>query len=135
MKTNNTRPIICFTDFSEHGGQAIPYAYSVLPREGAVCLLHVAKPGDDEPKDALEARVRALVPAEGAPRGLVTEVRVVESGAPATAMCEAAHHFSADLVCVGSHGRSGLAAAAMGPVAQAVIAQSARPVLVIRPRW
>ena len=125
--------VLVATDFSEHGGQAIPYAFSVLPREGAVCLLHVAKPGDAEPKDALEARLRALLPAEAATRGLETEVRVVESGDPAGAICVAAHHFGADLICVGSQGRSGLAAAVMGSVAQAVIARSARPVLVVRP--
>lgn len=37
------------------------------------------------------------------------------------------------LICIGSHGHSGLLAAAMGSVAQAVIARSTRPVLVVRP--
>ncbi len=124
--------VLVATDFSERGGGAVPYAYSVLPREGAVCLLHVASPGETGIEGALEARLRALIPAEAASRGLVTEVRVVESGDPASAICEAADHFGADLVCVGSHGRSGLAV--MGSVAQAVIARSARPVLVVHPR-
>ena len=77
------RRVLVATDFSEHGGAAIPYAYSVLPREGAVCLLHVANPGDAEPKDVIEAQLRALIPTEAASCGLATEVRVVESGDPA----------------------------------------------------
>ena len=121
------------TDFSEHGRGAIPHAYSMLPRDSAVCLLHVAKPDDAEPKDAVEARLRALVPAEAASRGVASEVRVVESNDPAGAIREAADRFGADLVCIGSHGRSALAAAVMGSVTQAVIAHSARPVLVVRP--
>ena len=127
------RRVLVATDFSDDGGRAIPHAYSVLAGEGAVCLLHVAKLGESEPKDALEAQLHALIPAEAASRGLVTEVRVVESGDPASAICEAAGRFGADLLCIGSHGRSALAAAVMGSVAQAVIAHSARPVLVVRP--
>jgi len=125
--------VLVATDFSDHGGRAIPHAYSVLPGEGAVCLLHVAKLGESEPKETLEARLRALIPAEAASRGVASEVRVVESNDPAGAIREAADRFGADLVCIGSHGRSALAAAVMGSVAQAVIAQSARPVLAVRP--
>jgi len=127
------RRVLVATDFSEHGDAAIPHPYSVLPRRGAVCLLHVAKLGESEPKETLEARLRALVPAEAASRGVASEVRVVESNDPAGAIREAADRFGADLVCIGSHGRSALAAAVMGSVTQAVIAHSARPVLVVRP--
>jgi nucleotide-binding universal stress UspA family protein len=36
------------------------------------------------------------------------------------------------LVCIGSHGHSGLVAAMLGSVAQKVVARSRRPVLVVR---
>ena len=125
--------VLVATDFSAHSGHAIPYAYSALPREGEVCLLHVVKPGEADQKDELEAQLRALVPALAEARGVATEVRIVESSDAGQAICEAAERFCADLVCIGSHGHSGLAAALMGSVAQAVIAHSPRPVLLVRP--
>ena len=125
--------VLVATDFSDHSGSAIPYAYSALPREGAVCLLHAVKPGEAGLKGALEARLRGLIPVEAEARGVATEVRVVEGGNFGKAICEVAERFGADLVCIGSHGHSSLAAAMMGSVAQAVIAHSTRPVLVVRP--
>lgn len=125
--------VLVATDLSERSGYAIPYAYSALPREGEVCLLHVVKPGEADQKGDLAARLHALVPAEAEARGVATEVRIVESSDAGQAICEAAERFCADLVCIGSHGHSALAAALMGSVAQAVIAHSPRPVLVVRP--
>jgi len=125
--------VLVATDFSERGDQSIPYAYAVLSREGTVCLLHVTKLGESKPKEEVEALLRALVPVEAAARGSMTEVRVVESNDPASAICEAAARFGADLVCVGSHGRTALAAVVLGSVVQAIIAHCSRPVLVVRP--
>ena len=124
------------TDFSERADHAIPYAYAALAREGAVCLLHIAEAGGADEKielEALEAKLRALIPAEAEKRGVVTEVRIVESSDAGKTICEAAERFCADLVCIGSHGRSGLAATVLGSVAHAVIAHSPHPVLVVRP--
>ena len=44
----------------------------------------------------------------------------------------AAERFGADLICMGSRGRSGLTKVLLGSVAQGVMAQSKRPVLVLR---
>ena len=103
------------------------------------------------------ARLRALIPSEAGERGGASEVAVVEQREPeglpspgmfygvlgeahviedtdpAKAICQAARRFGADVICLGSHGRSGFSAAFMGSVAQAVMAQSRRPVLVVRP--
>jgi nucleotide-binding universal stress UspA family protein len=122
--------VLVATDLSERASHAIPCAYSPLSREGTVCLVHAIKPG--EAKDELEAQLRALIPTEADELGVTTEVRIIESRDAAKAICEAAERFGADLVCIGSHGRSGLAAAVLGSVAQEVIAQSRCPVLVVR---
>lgn len=65
--------------------------------------------------------------------GIIGEVHVIEDTDPARAICQAAERFGAEVICLGSHGRSGLSAVLMGSVAQAVMAQSHRPVLVVRP--
>ena len=130
------RRVLVATDFSERAGHAIPYAYAALAREGAVCLLHIAKAGAADEKielEALEAKLRALIPAEAEARGVVTEVRIVEDADAGKAICDVAGRFCADLVCIGSQGHSGMAAALMGSVAQAVIAHSRSPVLFVRP--
>lgn len=129
------------TDFSKLGNQAIPFAYSALHRGGAVCLFHVveamrsrAKAGKLERRQIkiIEKELRALVPAEAEARWLTTKVEVVESHHCSTAICQAAERFGADLICIGSHGRSGLSKAILGSVAQDVMAHTQRPVLVVR---
>ena len=148
MKTTETKPIICGTDFSEGASQADVVADALARHLDAPLILvrsadergdfpdHLRERlmNDDRPRMTQEAeRLRALIPAEAEKRGVVTEVRIVESGDAGKTICEAAERFCADLVCIGSHGHSGLAAALMGSVAQAVIAHSRSPVLLIRP--
>ena len=103
------------------------------------------------------ARLRALIPSGAEKRGVASEVAVVEPSKPkglphvgmyygimgeahviedtdpARAICQAVERLDVDVICLGSHGRSGFSAALMGSVAQAVMAQSHRPVLVVRP--
>ena len=70
------------------------------------------------------------------PGGAVRLVHVLEPGEGghvAAGICEAADRFDADLICIGSHGRSGFLAGAIGSVAQAVLARSSLPVLAVRP--
>ena len=128
---SQVRRVLVATDLSEHGGRAIPHAYSVLDAGGAVCVLHVLKPGEE--REPILAQLRDLIPAEADRRGIRSEVQAVEHGDAAAGICEAADRFEADLICIGSHGHSSLLAAAMGSVAHAVVARSSRPVLVVRP--
>jgi nucleotide-binding universal stress UspA family protein len=60
------------------------------------------------------------------------EAEIIESGNAAEAISQEAERFDADAICVGSHGRSGLAKTLLGSVAQAVMANSKRPVLIVR---
>lgn len=83
--------------------------------------------------EVVEHREPKSIPQVGMFYGIVGEAHVIESTDPALAICQAAERFGADVICLGSHGRTGLAAAFLGSVAQAVMAQSPRPVLVVRP--
>ena len=137
--------VLVTTDFSKLANQAIPFAYSTLRRGGQVCLLHVVKATGPsgkkaqarEPKasgrnDRLSAQLQVLIPSEAEARGISSQVELVEHSNVAIAICQAAERFGADLICIGSRGRSGLSKAILGSVSQDVMARSQRPVLVIR---
>jgi nucleotide-binding universal stress UspA family protein len=59
-------------------------------------------------------------------------VHIIEASS-ATAAIAAAGRLGADVLCVGSRGRSGLAAAFAGSVTQGLIAHGGWPVLVVGP--
>ena len=58
----------------------------------------------------------------------------VESGNPTTEILKAAKAWPADLIVVGSHGRSGLDRAVLGSVAEGVVRKAPCPVLVVPTR-
>lgn len=60
------------------------------------------------------------------------EARLVEDVAAASGIVQTATEVGADLIVVGSHGRSGIARLMLGSVATKVVAESPIPVLVCR---
>jgi nucleotide-binding universal stress UspA family protein len=56
----------------------------------------------------------------------------LKEGKPATEIVAAAREWGADLIVVGTHGRTGLGSVFMGSVAQAVVHQSPCPILLAR---
>lgn len=139
-------------DFSATSGAAVPWAYGLVPpRSGEVILAHVVPgpslateivslyvpiTGNVEPsslKAEIISKLRALVPEDAVREGYVTRIEVVESPEPARSIAELAERLGVDAICIGSHGRSGLSRALVGSVAEQVIRQSRRPVLVVRP--
>ncbi len=133
--------VLVATDFSELGNSAVPYGGAIVRPGGTLRILHVMEPASATPEEKeprpekdnpkLRLQLRALVPPEAQNRFRI-EPEIVESGDPAVAIRQAAERFNADVICLGSHGRSGLAKTILGSVAQAVMTASSRPVLVIR---
>ena len=76
------------------------------------------------------AQVEALCKKGGATIAL--QARLVENVGAATGIVETAKAEEADLLVIGSHGRSGLARLFLGSVATKVVAESPIPVLVTR---
>ena len=64
--------------------------------------------------------------------GVPIETTVVEDRQTATAIVNAAESLGADLIVMGSHGRSGVARLVLGSVAAKVLAQSPVPVLIFK---
>ena len=122
------------TDFSPVSSHAIPFAYALFGEGGGeVHLFHVLEEGGDPASDAeIAARLRSLVPRRGAPSDVVTRTEVVRHERAARAIVEAAERLGADVVCMGSHGRTGLRRAIVGSVTEAVLRESRRPMLVVR---
>lgn len=73
----------------------------------------------------------AALAAEGGPKVDVAP-RVVEDLGASAGILQTVKELGADLVVVGSHGRSGIARLMLGSVASRVVAESAVPVLVAR---
>jgi len=76
------------------------------------------------------ATVDALCKQGGSPIAL--QARLVEDVAAASGIVQSAKDEGADLIVMGSHGRSGIARLMLGSVATKVVAESAVPVLVTR---
>jgi nucleotide-binding universal stress UspA family protein len=74
----------------------------------------------------VEALCKASVPA------VALSVQLVEEIAAAPGIVQTAQTLGADLIVLGSHGRSGIARLMLGSVAARVVAESAIPVLVCR---
>jgi nucleotide-binding universal stress UspA family protein len=63
---------------------------------------------------------------------ITIETRAIR-GDPFSEICQAAEREHADLVVIGSHGRTGLAHVFLGSVAERVVRHAPCPVLVVRP--
>jgi nucleotide-binding universal stress UspA family protein len=79
--------------------------------------------------DQDDSAVRQAIQRAGVPKAAAHFVRV---GDPATAICQAAEEWRADLIVVGSHGRGGVGRVLLGSVADAVARHAACPVLIVR---
>jgi nucleotide-binding universal stress UspA family protein len=143
------RRILVPTDFSAHARPALRYAVELADKFAAeLILLHVVAdavlalpdavmptptPLDElhELTAAAEERLAKLIAAEKlAARHPRVEVRI---GSPAAEIVAAATDLHADLVCIATHGRGGIARVLLGSVAEHVIRQAPCPVLTVRP--
>lgn len=147
------RRVMVATDFSVLANRVIPQAYSLLRGGGGTLhLVHVAHPHEIPGGKFLQgpitasfkashakhlrshsSKLRALIPPEAATMGISTEIEVAEHEDPATGIRQAAERFGADAICLGTHGLSGLSKTLMGSVAQKVLTQNTRPLLLVRP--
>ena len=141
--------ILCATDFSDAAAAAVAEAVRVAQRLGAeLVFVHVAveRPLYGETllsmpdvgtvyeaqrrwaTDVLEARA-AAVGAQGVP----ARYRL-EAGSPPETVARVALDEKADMIVVGTHGRSGLPRMLLGSVAERIIRSAPCPVLSVRPR-
>jgi nucleotide-binding universal stress UspA family protein len=144
------RNILFATDFSSASRPAFRRALEMASTDGATLwIVHVAAPpGPLSPdgyvlpriyeemdlaiRNDAQKRLRTLL---GRARKLGVRARaLLLKGAPHEAITRAARKHRADLVVVGTHGRTGVARFFVGSVAARVVATAPCPVLTVRGR-
>jgi nucleotide-binding universal stress UspA family protein len=133
------RTILHPTDFSERSEHAFHLACSLARDHGArVVLLHVVSipvvayegvvlpPPIEEATEDAKRRLSQMKPA-----GIPVEHRVAEGDA-AEMILRVAEEVHADLIVMGTHGRTGLSRLLMGSVAEQVVRRAPCPVLTMK---
>ena len=148
MGTGRLRRILYASDFSTASRRAFAEAVGLARRDRArLVVLHVMTPpspfADGKPPASwseLEARARraaerrlARLVAQAVRAGIRAGGRLVP-GPPAESIVRQAKRERADLVVIGTHGRSGLGRLFMGSVAARVLQLAPCPVLTVRGR-
>ena len=139
------RIIVIATDFSEASLLALETGLTLAQdSEAEVHLLHVLNPpvGMDpmgtvtasipDLEEAAKSQLESLVP-ENTPEG-VTIHPVLLRGSPPKTIATFARKKDADLIVVGTHGRTGLGRLFMGSTAEALLRQAPCHVMVVKPR-
>lgn len=133
-------------DFSEHSEKAFTWALAMAEKwVSRVVLLHVVPAPSYPPLVTssyfdladFESRLQADAEARAAEflanvnqQSVQIDTQVVV-GEPFSDICRVADHTKADLIVMGSHGRTGLSHVLLGSVAERVVRHAPCPVLVV----
>ncbi|OGW46532.1 MAG: hypothetical protein A2078_06480 [Nitrospirae bacterium GWC2_57_9] len=142
------KSILVATDGSRYSAAAVSEAIGLAKRNGSqltvisVVPAEIATPTDIDftvnqreliaEKEMRNAEQNAKAVKEAAQKEGVTVKAFVMSGKPAEAVIQIAGEQKADLIVVGSHGRTGVERLLMGSVAERVIVLASCPVLVVK---
>ncbi|MBI5137070.1 MAG: universal stress protein [Nitrospirae bacterium] len=140
--------ILVPTDFSDPADEAWRHAVALAKHCGSrVVLLYVVEPvlshygvvglipsvRELEEQHDIASRLKLKERVEQAEReGLRVEGRIA-SGKPWQCVVEVAGQLKAELVVMGTHGRTGVAHETLGSTAERVVRQAPCPVMVVRP--
>ena len=141
------RRILCPIDFSDHSRRALDHAVAIARWYGStITVLNVFSPAPvaafgpgpvafdpivltSIDRDRLLADTKAFAEGEGAPG--VTIETVVREGNTASEILEEAAGMKADLLVIGTHGRSGVDRLLLGSVTEKVLRKASCPVLTV----
>lgn len=125
-------PLLVCIDGSAESNVIVPIARDwALALGTGVVLVHVFHPLDVETATGPEVVVAAAVEELGP--DVEVETRVIRGYSPASTIRALIEDLEPMLVALATRGRTGLARAALGSVATAVVRHSACPALVVRP--
>jgi nucleotide-binding universal stress UspA family protein len=137
-------------DFSETSHRALAWAFDYATR--APCEVHLLHVIDNEWFEAIqsrlpdkvtneilavnkesEAELERMVPDEEDRGAIGRVVRHIGRGRPAAEILRIAEKLGADMIVMGTHGRSGLAHLLIGSVAEKVVRHAHCPVVCVKP--
>jgi nucleotide-binding universal stress UspA family protein len=133
--------ILHATDFSVHSDYALRLACSLARDYGArLVVLHVSAPpvvvygsGIVPPEpETHRAEAREQLEQLQVSNANVRTERRLEEGEPAEEILRVANEIHANLLIMGTHGRTGLQRLLMGSVAEEVVRQASCPVLTVK---
>jgi nucleotide-binding universal stress UspA family protein len=142
-------------DFSRCAGRALDVAVGLAEQGGGQILLgHVSPLPPNLPPDAkviapgesatpvsveemlvlgaYRELVAIAMPLEERGLSVLSFARVTESGSPAAAILRMAEEFDADVIVLGTHGRTGFAHLLLGSVAEQIVRRARVPVVSVR---
>jgi len=140
--------VLAAVDFDDATPAVVEMAQRVAGADGRVILVHVAAPDPDfvgfaaGPDTVRDARAEELRDEHRHLQRMADSLRahdvdataLLVQGPTVETLLAQADDLDADIVVVGSHGRSGIAKFMLGSVGEAMVRESHRPVLVVRPR-
>ena len=149
------RPVLAAIDFSPFSERALEWAADAARDfDAPLVVLHVvhdpaSEPGyyqraaaGDEPLQRIEEAAAEMMTefldgvSEEHPGLLVGAARRLVIGVPVTRILEVAQEIDAQLIVMGSHGRTGLSHLMLGSKAQSVAQLSPIPVTIVKvPEW
>jgi nucleotide-binding universal stress UspA family protein len=137
----HARSILFPTDFSAASHDALSWATSLARDSGAtMTIVHVEEPPmaygggelyldvQENDREDLRKNLTNVMPLDPD----VHFEHKLMVGDPATAIVELANEMHADLIVMGTHGRTGLTRLLMGSVAEAVVRRAPCPVLTVK---
>jgi nucleotide-binding universal stress UspA family protein len=141
--------ILCPVDFSENSEHALNYALTLaILNKAKLHLLHVVEPFTyplmaetfgpqlQEVEIAMEIERAAQKQLDDRVAGLTIEYPNVAgrqiTGNPFIEIIQAARSLQADLIVMGTHGRTGLAHILIGSVAEKIVREAPCPVLTVK---
>jgi nucleotide-binding universal stress UspA family protein len=150
LRKRSARCVAVASDFSRLGDAALPLAQAIAEPGAVIHVLHVVPAREQAALDfhdifALDdlnipspardeawqhMRQLSSRTSDGPDKRVV--LHALESDNPAEAIAQAAERLHADVIVMGTHGRSGLSKAVMGSVTSNVLHLSKRPVLLVR---
>ncbi len=140
------KQILCPVDFSDYSSHSLAHATALARWYGAsLTVLHVwplmppPPPYDalassallmlPEQREASLTRLRALVDALGSPH--VDATARIEAGSPPEVILDVARRTHADVLVLGTHGRSGFDRLMLGSVTEKILHKSPCPVITV----
>ena len=122
--------ILLATDFSASSTHALRLAAGIArAMDGKIQVVHVLALHDSDPATA-EKQMPLFVPAEL--ESLVESKKIVRAITAELGVIHEAREQNADMIVIGTHGRTGLSHVLLGSVAERVVRLADRPVLTVR---